>query len=373
MTDVAVPNDTIFPSANDVAAVAGDGKLAYERNLQRWLQGAIGIGGPALFANRVITGLRLLPGSTNLDQIVQAGQALLSTRWVDIPETTLTSLAASSTVHVYLKLSRDGNQNATGAVLEHNTTGVKPADSVYLGTATTNGSQVTAVTDKRTFGRCGTLDFCVGLLPDGALAIDGTEYNATTYENLFDYVLGGLTSAPWFTRGTAVGNPTFDNTTDTWTLNGHGMANGTVVHLSSTTSLPTGYNTLQKYFVVNQATNTYQLAHKPGGAVVNGTSNGSGTLSVYKQFKGCDPRGRKPIAAGAGAGLTNRVLGTSGGHEELQAHAHNVKQTDGFAGEPVSASNSTANTPTLGTTESTGAGNAGNMDPWMAFNFYVWP
>ena len=54
------------------------------------------------------------------------------------------SLTASNTNYIYVTLSRDSNSEAESWDFTSNTTGTTPTDSLFIGTATTNGSSVTA-------------------------------------------------------------------------------------------------------------------------------------------------------------------------------------------------------------------------------------
>jgi hypothetical protein len=56
----------------------------------------------------------------------------------------------------------------------------------------------------------------------------------------------------------------------------HGFANGQAVLFTTTGALPTGLTALTWYYIVNQATNTYNVAATPGGAAINTSSAGSG-------------------------------------------------------------------------------------------------
>ena len=55
------------------------------------------------------------------------------------------SLTASNTNHIYITLARDSFSEAESWDFTSNTTGVAAADSLFIGTATTDGSSVTAV------------------------------------------------------------------------------------------------------------------------------------------------------------------------------------------------------------------------------------
>ena len=63
---------------------------------------------------------------------------------------------------------------------------------------------------------------------------------------------------------------------------GHGHLNDQTITLSAATSLPTGLLANTVYYVVNKATNTFQLSLSSGGSAVAFTTNGSGTLTWTK-------------------------------------------------------------------------------------------
>jgi microcystin-dependent protein len=125
-----------------------------------------------------------------------------------------------------------------------------------------------------------------------------------------------------------------------------------------------------------------------------GAGDGSSTFNVP------DLRSRAPIGAGQGSGLSNRVLGTSGGEEthllvtaEMPAHSHpitdpghNHAASDGS--NPANIANNTGSnyktggsqggivtlsSATTGITEGNtgGGGTHNNMQPWVAVNFLI--
>jgi hypothetical protein len=61
------------------------------------------------------------------------------------------------------------------------------------------------------------------------------------------------------------------------TLNSHGLSNDDPVVFRTTGGLPTGLTAGIVYYVVNKATNTFQVAATVGGAAINTSSAGSGT------------------------------------------------------------------------------------------------
>jgi DNA-binding protein YbaB len=73
-----------------------------------------------------------------------------------------------------------------------------------------------------------------------------------------------------------------DTGTDTFTSNSHGYADGTQVKFHAATTMPVGLSATRVYYIISTATNTFQVSRTAGGAAVNVTSGGSGTITVYK-------------------------------------------------------------------------------------------
>lgn len=66
-----------------------------------------------------------------------------------------------------------------------------------------------------------------------------------------------------------------------WTA--HGLQNGDRVQLQTTGALPTGLVVNTDYFVVNRATDTFQLSATSGGSAINTTGSQSGTHTAVSQ------------------------------------------------------------------------------------------
>lgn len=64
------------------------------------------------------------------------------------------------------------------------------------------------------------------------------------------------------------------------TQTAHGLTNGTTVAFSTTGALPTGLTAGTVYYVVNAATDTYEVSATSGGASINTSGTQSGTHSV---------------------------------------------------------------------------------------------
>lgn len=69
---------------------------------------------------------------------------------------------------------------------------------------------------------------------------------------------------------------------DTCTSANHGMSNGQIVVVTSTTTLPAGLSTNTHYFVIDAAANTFKLSASLGGAAVNITDSGTGVHTMHR-------------------------------------------------------------------------------------------
>ena len=134
--------------------------------------------------------------------------------------------------------------------------------------------------------------------PSGWFLCDATAYNATTYPNMAATLIPIASSVG---RGTAVGTFTVDTSTDVITLAAHGLATGNLVHVASTSTLPTGLSANTVYYVRDTTSSTFKLASASGGAAIDITSTGSGTHSLYNQIQVPDFRGLMPMGAGTGS------------------------------------------------------------------------
>lgn len=148
--DYSAVNETIWPSQNDIAQVAGNGKKVLENQWAKPI-GALGIN------NLSLTGLTVPASDADLNIDVAAGTAYIAGRHITIPAATSVTAAASNTNYVFLKLSRDGSNLVTGAVFEVNTTGTPPADSTPICTLVASGTAITSTVDKRLIGPQGAI------------------------------------------------------------------------------------------------------------------------------------------------------------------------------------------------------------------------
>lgn len=127
--------------------------------------------------------------------------------------------------------------------------------------------------------------------PTGFLLCDGTSYDADTYPSLVSVLLGrfGYGTGQTFTANAG---------TDFITANSHGLSNGDIVLLTTTSALPGGTTANTVYYVINKTTNTFQISTSVGGAAVNITDAGTGTHTFYNNFKVPDLRGSTMLGAG---------------------------------------------------------------------------
>ena len=78
-------------------------------------------------------------------------------------------------------------------------------------------------------------------------------------------------------------------TNDTCTLATHGLSDGQLVQVESTTTLPGGLSASTNYYLIATATNTFKLSLTAGGAAVDITSTGTGThYLVARTAQGSD-------------------------------------------------------------------------------------
>lgn len=70
-------------------------------------------------------------------------------------------------------------------------------------------------------------------------------------------------------------------TTNRLTSNAHQYENGWQVVLSTSGTLPSGLSAATRYFVANRTPNDFQLTERPGGPVIDISSAGSGTHTMY--------------------------------------------------------------------------------------------
>lgn len=138
--------------------------------------------------------------------------------------------------------------------------------------------------------------------PSGWLLANAAAIVCSTYPNLAAVL---IPSASIYGRGTAVGDFTVNIGTDVITLSAHGLADGSIVHVASSGTLPTGLSSNTLYYVRDRTTSTFRLATAAGGLAIDLTGAGSGTHSLYDKVNLPDMRSRVAMGAGAGTFVAN--------------------------------------------------------------------
>jgi microcystin-dependent protein len=225
-------------------------------------------------------------------------------------------------------------------------------------------------------------------VPTGWLECNGAPISCSTYEDLFDMVIGDLAYGSSTYLGWRYHTATFtftgadvNTTTDTITKTAHGLSNGPIIHFTTDGTLPGGITTKTKYYVISATTNSFQVSTTLNGSPVDITSTGTGTHSLYTHFVLPDYQSRSPIGAGTGSGLSTRTVNVVTGTEthtltvgEMPAHTHTLERV--VAENPhgpltgVKLFNATTVT-TLSTSTDGGGGAHNNMPPVFGIKFLV--
>jgi len=120
------------------------------------------------------------------------------------------------------------------------------------------------------------------------------------FQDIFDVINDeddtGITAGTFEFGG--VGVPTVpDESTDTFTSEGHGFLGNEQIVIVSTESVPFPLVEHQIYFVVNETTDTFQLSLTSGGSVINIQDNGTGDISFIRAQRGFDFQDQTALSA----------------------------------------------------------------------------
>lgn len=140
MAQFPVTGETVFPTFNNVAATAQEGKRWSEPKVTEWIKAIVNN------KNYVASGMLVSGVSGTLNFTIPSGTALLQGYFSIIPATVVTA-AASATTYVFLRLLRDVNGFVTDAVFETQLTTTPPADSMFICSLTAGVSTITSVKD----------------------------------------------------------------------------------------------------------------------------------------------------------------------------------------------------------------------------------
>lgn len=135
---------TIFPTAADVAASAGDGNLLGELTMTPWAAGLHAWSGYTLSGSAATT-------SANLNLTIPLGVHLVNGYRVNKDASEVLAITASSTRYVGLQLQRTSGK-VTGASYIQQASAVFDSDTIPLYRCTTSGAAITEVVDIRRWG-----------------------------------------------------------------------------------------------------------------------------------------------------------------------------------------------------------------------------
>lgn len=226
--------------------------------------------------------------------------------------------------------------------------------------------------------------------PTGWLLLDASYVDISDYPSLYD-VIQNLAG-----DGNTTKTFTADNTTETFTSSGHGLNNGDMLYVKSSGTLPAGLTALQRYYVINKTTNTFQLSGELDGDVVPITTNGSGTHTAYLNFKLPEGRGRVLVGLNSSDGDLDVLAALYGAKThtlstaEMPAHNHGMGSINRIAnvgnvqngagnlddwpgsGGPISAFNAVVGNSWTGSMSNAGSGGAhNNMQPSLVVNHFI--
>lgn len=135
---------TVYPSENDIAAVADEGRIGTEISHKDYAKNWI--------KNYVLSGFTL-PATTSGTLVIDvaSGACFIEGRRVqsNAIENPVPVIAANDTNHLFVTLSLDGDDLVDAVSITSNTTGALPANSVKIGRAITDATEVTSTFDDR--------------------------------------------------------------------------------------------------------------------------------------------------------------------------------------------------------------------------------
>lgn len=252
------------------------------------------------------------------------------------------------------------------------------------------------------------------MLPDGCLWLDGksigdvssgaTALASSDAKRLFCDLWNSLAQTECLVRSALSEEKTFSVNTSTYVITcaGHGYNNGDTIVVSSNGSLPASLSTETLYYIINAATDTFNLSTSSGGGAIDITTTGSGTHKVVKVVRGTtaiddfnahkrlnlpDLRGRVLVGADSLGGSSANVvtateadsLGKKAGEEkhkqeinEMPTHDHyfrggdNSSGTGPYTGEATDLHNMTFRTSLEG-----GGQPFNIMQPYMTIHWII--
>lgn len=228
-----------------------------------------------------------------------------------------------------------------------------------------------------------TMPFFGMVAPSGWLLMQGQSVNRADEPDLF-YTLNASQGAVTVSIATP----------GVVTKTAHGLTNGMQVWFETTGALPTGLAANTTYYVVNGATNTFQLSATLNGAAIVTSGSQSGVHTLWASAAGVssattflipDARGRVLVGRDGGDEQFD-TLGEAGGAKthtltvaEMPAHGHQQRYGTPYiapsGGDSVGGMTSTGSTgavPAQQSTVDTGGGQPhNNLQPYLVSNMII--
>lgn len=231
--------------------------------------------------------------------------------------------------------------------------------------------------------------------PSGWLFMTGGSHDCTgasaANASLCAQLVGLIADADY--KGAAAAAITVDTGSDEIIHTAHGKSVGDRVHFSTTGGLPAPLSAAVVYCVKSVTTNRFTVTTTCGGAVLNITTDGTGTHSDHFNFVTPNIASRVPIGVGASAGLTTRTIGQTGGTElsptvitdshvlttaQIPAHTHGISRSNSFGSGTLSGASPVGGAGAMGTA-STGGGEGHThnitpgsiVQPFLALNYII--
>jgi len=214
-------------------------------------------------------------GATNL--IVTVQRSAGSSGLIQVNYATTNSGTVQATAGVDYTAASGTLTFADGEIVKTFTVNITP-DSLVEGNETF-GLILTNVTGGATLGVSNAV---VTILDnDSQIAFQGAPYSTSETNASFSVTLvraGGTNGSVSVQFSTVEQVVTVNGAADLILRAAHGVTNGTVLQFASTGALPGGLVAGATYFVVNSNLNDFQVSLTSGGAAVDITSSGSGTI-----------------------------------------------------------------------------------------------
>lgn len=231
-------------------------------------------------------------------QAVYSVEDNVSTSWPvglqlsgDVPSGFATALTMGGTKYTFDGYTQDFASNqtvtitiATATFAVSSTAGIAAGTPVKFGSSGALPTGLVAGT--KYYARDVTATtFKVSATSGGAaITLSGSQSGTqTVYWDIYSRFTAGTPTAGNKTGGRIPFNPTINIASPaTVTATSHGLINGDRVLFQTTSLLPTGISANTIYFVINAATNTFQISATSGGSAIGTSGTQSGTHTCFE-------------------------------------------------------------------------------------------